>query len=199
MEEFLIPMKLINLTKATLRNIKCRVKIQNQLSELFITEIGIRQGDALACLLFNVALEWAIRKSGIETRGTIFHKSVQVFAFADDINIIGRSQRVVKEAFLNFKKAAKEIGLIINEDKTKFMALTEYPINLCFLEVNGYKFEKVTQFKYLGTSISYDTDPSVEINNRIISANRSCCGLKKQLKSYLLSKQTKIKLHKTLY
>jgi sorting nexin-29 len=61
MEEFLIPQKLINLTKATLRNIKFRVKIQNQLSELFTTERGLRQGDALACLLCNVALEWAIK------------------------------------------------------------------------------------------------------------------------------------------
>jgi sorting nexin-29 len=71
MEEFLIPQKLINLTKATLRNIKCRVKIQNQLFALFITERGLRQGDTLACLLFNIALEWAIKKSGIETRDNI--------------------------------------------------------------------------------------------------------------------------------
>jgi hypothetical protein len=38
----------------------------------------------------------------------------------------------------------------------RFMEITEYPINLCFLEADGYKFEKVTQFKYLGTSITYD-------------------------------------------
>jgi sorting nexin-29 len=99
-------------------------------------------------------------------------KSIQVLAFADNINIIGRSLRVVKEAFLNLEKAAKEIGLTVNEDKTKFMEITEYPTNLCFLGVNGNKFEKVTQFKYLGTSITCDNDLSVEINNRIISANR---------------------------
>jgi hypothetical protein len=78
------------------------------------------------------------------------------------------------------------------------MAITEYCTNLCFLDINGYKFEKVTQFKYLGTSITYDNDISVEINNRKISANRSYYGLKKQLKSHLLSTQTKIKLYKTL-
>jgi hypothetical protein len=93
---------------------------------------------------------------------------------------------------MKLEKAAKVIGLTINEDRTKFMAITKYPTNLCFLEVDGYKFEKVTQFKYLGTSVTYDNDLSVEINNRIISANRSYCGLKKQLKSHLLSTQTKI-------
>jgi hypothetical protein len=55
-----------------------------------------------------------------------------VLAFADDINSIGRSLRLVKEAFLNLEKAAKDIGLIINEDKIKFMPITVYPTNLCF-------------------------------------------------------------------
>jgi sorting nexin-29 len=39
-----------------------------QLSEQFVTQKGLRQGDALACLLFNIALEKAVRDSGIETR-----------------------------------------------------------------------------------------------------------------------------------
>jgi hypothetical protein len=69
------------------------------------------------------------------------------------------------------------------------MEITEYPTNLCFLEVDGYKFEKVTQFKYLGTSITYDNGLSVEINDRIIRANRSYYGLNKKLKSHLLSTQ----------
>jgi hypothetical protein len=55
-----------------------------------------------------------------------------------------------------------------------------------------------TQFKYLGSSITFDNVLSVEINNIIISANRSYYGLEKQLKSHFLSTQTKIKLYKTL-
>lgn len=37
-------------------------------------------GDALACVLFNVALAKVIQHSGIETTGTIFYKSVQLLA-----------------------------------------------------------------------------------------------------------------------
>jgi hypothetical protein len=46
------------------------VKIQNSLSEPFTTERGLRQGDALARMLFNIVLDKAIRDSGIEIRGT---------------------------------------------------------------------------------------------------------------------------------
>jgi hypothetical protein len=50
--------------------VKCGIKLQGQLSEPFFTQRGLRQGDALACLLFNIALE-VIRDSGIERRGII--------------------------------------------------------------------------------------------------------------------------------
>jgi len=33
---------------------------------------GVRQGDALACLLFNIALEKVIRDAAVNTRGTFF-------------------------------------------------------------------------------------------------------------------------------
>jgi hypothetical protein len=59
------------------------------LSSPIITRNGVRQGDSLACLLFNIALEKVVRDAGINTRGTIFCKSVQILAFADDIDIIG--------------------------------------------------------------------------------------------------------------
>jgi hypothetical protein len=98
MEEFEIPDKLINLT-ATLKRVRCRVKIQKELSAPFITERRLRQGDTLACLLLNTEFEKVIRDSGIERRGTIYHKSVQVLAYADDLDIIGRSERDVRVAF----------------------------------------------------------------------------------------------------
>jgi sorting nexin-29 len=65
------------------------------LSSPIITRNGVRQGDSLACLLFNVALE-KVKDAGINTRGTIFYKSVQILAFADDIDTIGRIQESMK-------------------------------------------------------------------------------------------------------
>jgi sorting nexin-29 len=48
----------------------------------------VRQGDALACLLFNIALEKVIRDSGIQTTGSIFFNTVQIQAYADDIDLM---------------------------------------------------------------------------------------------------------------
>ena len=72
MEEFGIPPKLISLTKATLSSVKCQVRLQNGQSSSFKTTKGLRQGDALACMLFNFALEKAVRDAYIDTSGTIY-------------------------------------------------------------------------------------------------------------------------------
>ena len=66
------------------------------LSESLHIRNGLRQGDALACILFNIALEKTIRDANINQRGNIFYKSVQILTYADDIDIISRSPKFFK-------------------------------------------------------------------------------------------------------
>ena len=63
MLEFGIPPKLVRLIQATMEGTTAKVKVQNELSENFHILNGLRQGDALACILFNIALEKIIRGS----------------------------------------------------------------------------------------------------------------------------------------
>jgi len=80
------PQKLIRLVKMIMSNMQSQTKIQSMLSALLIIHKGVRQGDTLAQLLFNITLEYAIRKSGIQTRCTILYeyKSVQLMVCAND-------------------------------------------------------------------------------------------------------------------
>ncbi|GFW79531.1 reverse transcriptase domain-containing protein [Trichonephila clavipes] len=146
--EFKIPKKLVNLTKATLKNVCCRIKIQKYLSEPFTTERGLRQGDSLACLLFNLVLEKCIRDGSLDRSGTLWNRSLQLLAYADGIDIIGRSEKAVKEAFQALEISATNMGLTINEDKTKFMETLPSSVNNTSLCVNGHSFERVSEFKY---------------------------------------------------
>ena len=67
-----------------------KVKIQNRLSEPINVKNGVRQGDALARLLLNLTLGKVTRDAAVNTRATIFHKSFQILAYADGIDIIGK-------------------------------------------------------------------------------------------------------------
>jgi hypothetical protein len=42
-------------------------------------------------------------------------------AYVDDIDIITRSREALKEAFLSLERAARGMGLRINEEKTKYL------------------------------------------------------------------------------
>lgn len=52
-----IPTKLIRLIKMTYMDYKGRVNVQNKMSEPFKINTGLKQGDALSILLFNLALQ----------------------------------------------------------------------------------------------------------------------------------------------
>ena len=56
-----------------------------------------------------------------------------MLAYADDIDIVGRTINYVKEACLALPKAASNMGLIINEEKTKFMQVTSKPIMISIM------------------------------------------------------------------
>lgn len=53
-----------------------------------------------------------------DTRGTILTKEQQLVAYANDINIIGRSIRTVKGSYETLKERNTEMGLEVNVSKT---------------------------------------------------------------------------------
>ena len=100
--------------------------------------------------------------------------------YADDVDIIGRGTCEVAAAFSNFAEESWSIGLAVNESKTKFLLSTakHTSIGVSF-EIDGYNFEVVKDFAYLGSSINTDNDISLEIRRRITLANICYFGLRK--------------------
>jgi hypothetical protein len=92
----------------------CDVKIQNDCSDSFETRQGLKQGDVLSTLLFNVVLGVIVRRANLQTTGTIYNKETQLLAYADDIDIVGRSQSA-RDAYLALEREAAKVGLKINE------------------------------------------------------------------------------------
>jgi len=72
-------------------------------------------------LLFNFALECAIRRVQVIQDGLKFNGTHQLLVYAGDVNILGGSLHTVEENAEALIVASKEIGLEVNADKTKYM------------------------------------------------------------------------------
>ena len=85
-----------------------------------------------------------------------------------DVNILGGSIHSVKENAEALVVATKEIGLEVNADKTKYMVMSgEQTAGLSHtMKVDNSSIERVEEFKYVGTTLTYQNSIQKEIKNR---------------------------------
>ena len=117
---------------------------------------GLKQGDALSPLLFNFALEYAIRRIQVNQNGLKLNDTHQLLTYADDVNILGGSVHTVEENAETLIVAAKEIGLEVNADKTKDMIMSrdQNARRSHSVKIDKSSIERVEEFKYLGTKLT---------------------------------------------
>lgn len=201
-----LPGKLVRLVKMTQEDCVSKVRVNGMNSKTFKVEKGIRQGDPLSALLFILLLEKVMRASGLNRNGTIYNKSHQCVAYADDLTLITGSLKTMKSLIKKLEREARKVGLVINEDKTKYMKVGKKTVQEeLATEVKFYlegsrklKCQKVKSFVYLGALITENSDEKEEIKARLIKGQRSQASLRQLLKSKELSRTAKVRIYRTI-
>jgi hypothetical protein len=145
---------------------------------------------AMSPLLFNFALESAIRKVLEIQMGLKLNGTHQLLAYADVMNLLGDNIDTLKKNTETFIDASKEIGLEINVDKTKYMLLS-HDQNVGQnrdIKIGNSSFENVSQFIYLGTTLTNQNLIQEEIKRKLNSGNACYHSAQNLLSSRLLSK-----------
>ena len=77
-------------------------------------------------MLYNFALEYAIRRVQVNQDGLKLNGTHQLLAYADDVNIhvLGGSIYTLKKNAETLVAGTREIGLEVNADKTKYMVMS---------------------------------------------------------------------------
>ena len=95
---------------------------------------------------------------------------------------------------------SKEIGLEVSADKTNHMVMSrdQNAGRKHNIKVDDSSFERVEEFKYLGTTVTNQNSIHDEIKRRLKSGNACYHSVQNLLSSSLLSKNLKIKIYRAI-
>jgi hypothetical protein len=101
-----------------------KVRKGKYLSDAFPIENSLKQGDALSPLLFNFALEYAIRKAEENKAGLELNTTQQILVCADDVNLLGKHTDIIKKSTEALLVASKEVCLQVSGEKSKYLFMS---------------------------------------------------------------------------
>ena len=143
---------------------------------------GVHQGCIISPWLFNLCTEYVIRNAGLDEAQAgikIAGRNISNLGYANDTTLMTESKEEIKSLLMKVKGKSEKPGLKLNIQKMKIMA--SRPITLW--QIDGGKVETVTDFIFLGSKITADSDCSHEIKRCLFLGRKAMTNLDSFLKS----------------
>jgi hypothetical protein len=152
------------------------VRVGKHLFDVFSIRNGFEKGSAVPPLLFNFALEHAIRRVQVNQDGSKLNGTHHLLVDAYDVSILGGSVYTIKENPGVLVVGCKEIGLKVNVDETKYIviSLDQNAGRSHNVKIDNNSFERLEELECLGTTLTNQNSMQEVIKSGLKPGN-ACC------------------------
>ena len=143
-----------NMIKSMYSKIDLRIKLGDNLTDTFASDIGVRQGDNLSPSLFNIYiddLQKHIKEKSNTDPVTIGNYSLNSLFYADDIVLVSRTKKGLQNCIDALKDYSDTWRLQVNMDKTKTLIFNnKEPLNNEIFWYGPQQIQATETYTYLG-------------------------------------------------
>ena len=109
----------------------------------------------------------------------VAQRNINNVRYADDTTHMAESKEELKSLLMKVKEESEKVGLKLNVQKTKIIASG----SITSWQIDGETMEIVTDFIFLGSKITVDSDCSHEIKRCLLLGRKTMTNLDSVLKS----------------
>ena len=136
---------------------------------------GVKQGDALSCILFIICMEPLLRNVKVNNRiepiesTRLVIEFPKIYSFADDVNILmKRRDTSLDQLFREYEKFSEQSGLVLNAEKTEILCFNnrrEHGLNFNIRYMGkAYGIKGKEELKINGILFRQDPKKREEVN-----------------------------------
>ena len=195
----------LNIIKSIYTTTTNSIIYNENISERFQSNMGVKQGDTLSTTLFNLYINDLpdIFNFTGNNAITIGNTEISCLKYADDLIIMSTSHESLQKCITNLEQYCKTWKLEVNMKKNKIVIFNKQGSL-----IKKYKFwyknniiENVQQYKYLGFTFTCSGSNNVGINNLITQAKKAWFAIQyyisgsknKNIQTYLHLFDTQVK------
>jgi len=168
LEEDGIPTKIRKLVNMWYENVRCKVRVNDRESSWFESKMGVRQGDTLSPLLFNVYINGIVERVKAMGGGALVGEvRIPILMFADDMVLMAESEEELEGMMERVKDFCDQWRLEVNTGKTKVMVVCQDGGQVASVHYGDEELECVREFTYLGTMFTADGKWDREVERRV--------------------------------
>ena len=169
---------------------ECAVKLGNRVTQFFKCKKGVRQGDPLSPLLFNIYLNGIFDQlQANECDPVTFNGTdkINALAYADDIVLISRTREGLQRALDTTQEYCENWKLQVNHKKTQCMTFTRgTQKEKTTFRINNIPLQNVKEYKYLG----------IIVNKKNCTFNPAIKALRTKATRAIYAIKSKVNIHK---